>query len=96
MKQMDAQTETEVLKFRFTNPHWTLPGEYYKLISNIDEFKPEEVEEAVEDLVDQVELIELKLKKAQTQFNVRNHDKAYYAQLIDTTETQIEQSRQEM
>ena len=93
---MDAQTEIEVLKFRYMNPHWTLPADYFKLMAKINDLSADEVDEAVEDLVDQVELTELKLKKAQTQFNVRAQDKAYYAQLIADTENQIQKSREEM
>ena len=41
---MDSSTETEVLKYRFVNPHWTLPHDYFRLVARVDEMTVDEVE----------------------------------------------------
>lgn len=71
------------------NPHWTLPSGFFELMGKIDSSPVEDVEDTVEDLLDQIEGIELKLKKAKTQFNVRALDKEYYESLIEDTNMKI-------
>ena len=65
-------------------------------MNKIDNSSIEDVEDDVEDLIDSIEGIELKLKKAKTQFNVRALDKAYYDSLIETTDRQIKESQATM
>ena len=66
-----AQIRLQDRSVPYLNPIWTLPLDYSKLLDKANDMTADEVEDSIDDLMGEVEDIELKLKKAQTAFEVR-------------------------
>ena len=56
---------------------------------------PDEFDNLVEDIVDEIEQEEVRLKKQEVMFGVIERDQEYYASLIEKTNTQIQAALKE-
>ena len=76
-------------------PNSNLPLKYAALMRKFDSVTPDEFDDLVEDIVDEIEQEEVKLKKQEVMFGVIERDQEYYASLIEKTNTQIQAALKE-
>lgn len=88
--------DSDIYKYRIVNKPSNIAPDYFKLVAKMDEMSPEAFEDAVENIVDEIETTEVRLKKAQIQYDLREKDQVYYQTLIEQTNKEIESSKQEM
>ena len=61
-----------------------------------DTLTPDEFDDALDKVIEEVENEELRLKKQETMFDVMERDQAYYESLIRKTDGQIREALQTM
>ena len=80
----------ETLRYRVVNKASTLTSQFANLMSKFDQLNPDQFEDKVEDLIDEIENQEIRLKKQQIIFNATEKDHAYYNGMIDSTNDEID------
>ena len=87
---MDKATRDDIQRFLVVqNPNISLPTKYAALMHKFDGLTADQIDAIVDDLVDEIELEEIRLKKQEIMFGVIEQDQAYYQSLIETTNEQI-------
>ena len=77
----------EVCRFlEVQNANATLPQKYAAMMQNFNKLTPDEYDELTDEIIEQIEQEELRLKKQEVMFNVIENDQAYYQSLISTTD----------
>ena len=72
------QADQETLRYRVINKPSSLTAMYVKLMSEWDALSPDQFDEKVEDLVDEIEGQEIRLTKQKIIFDVTEQDQTYY------------------
>ena len=87
---MDKATRDDIQRFLVVqNPNVSLPVKYSQLMAKFDTHTADDFDAIVDDLVDEIELEEIRLKKQEVMFGVIEQDQAYYQSLIESTNEQI-------
>ena len=83
---VDKATRDEIHRFLVVQQaNSALPTKYASLMLNFEALTPEQFESQVDEIVDEIEQEELRLKKQRAMFAVIEQDQAYYASLIEKT-----------
>ena len=80
-----GNTDQETLRYRVISKASTLTSQYAQLMAQFDKYTPEQFDARVEEIIDEIEQQEIRLKKQQIMFNVTERDQAYYEDLIGET-----------
>ena len=75
----------ETLRYRVVNKASTLTSQFANLMAKFDQLTPDQFEDMAEDLLDEIENQEIRLKKQQIIFNATEKDQSYYGDMIGNT-----------
>ena len=88
--------DQETLRYRVINKPSGLPSMYAELMKDWDLINPDQFEDCIEDLLDEIEGQEIRLTKQKVIFNVTEQDQAYYQSLINKTNDEIENAKKQI
>ena len=81
--------DQETLRYRVINKPSGLTTMYMKIMTDWDELTPDQFDDRVEDLIDEIEGQEIRLTKQKIIFDVTEQDQAYYQSLTNKTNNEI-------
>ena len=90
------QADQETLRYRVINKPSGLPSMYAKLMNDWNSLTPDQFEDRIEDLLDEIEGQEIRLTKQKVIFDVTEQDHAYYQSLISKTNGEIESAKKQI
>ena len=90
------QADQETLRYRVINKPSSLTAMYVKLMSDWDALSPDQFDDRVEDLVDEIEGQEIRLTKQKIIFDVTEQDQTYYQSLTNKTNNEIESAKKQI
>ncbi|CDW88391.1 tho complex subunit 7 homolog [Stylonychia lemnae] len=93
---LTEQQYDEIFKQKIVMPKFNLGVMTYNILSKFDTLSEEQLLKQVEDMYDEVEENELKLLKAETQFNMRASDALYHQEISREITKEIASSKSEM